>query len=157
MAKTKAVIEERRDATKRAAIAYIDLQDQPVGKYYLLIDWGIGGKSTFQVDGVNEGAHSIIGYMETPYNPKWPERPPISTIASFNKEIPWAMVAREYVDVITMDELVRREAADEKSLRGMIMTIRGKDADQTFPTLKGHEHSTLSLDNKEPLPIGQYL
>ena len=144
------------DGFERSAFIYKDLREQPAGKFCLLLEPG-GGKGTFIVDGVEESQYSIIGYRGG-----YQTRLPYQVVVQFSKEILWTLVNADYIAIIPMEEMIRREHADGVRFRGLAKELqqisKSADAnDKIEDTEEEVEDPTIAGVIETPISTGQYL
>lgn len=97
-------IMKRRDARTRSVIGYRDIQDQPKSRYILMYEPGPLQGTVIAVDKVVLKSNILTGYVVGQKQP----------ILQLSPHIPWSLVARELIEIIDNETMLRQSSDDNK-------------------------------------------
>lgn len=141
---------ERKGALARGVLAYRDILDQPKGAFYVMVDTSSAQSILLAADKVDVSEEAVVLYLKNDEDVEghtgW------TTVASFNSRLPWYAVAKDYVDVMTLEQMTRVSTEDHKAMHELeksLVAARGcPEGDVEKHGLPG-----APLDQ----PVGQYL
>lgn len=127
---------EDKNGLDRSVLSYIDVSLQPPGKYYLIVDEGMGNKAMFTCDQLQVDEHQVIAFRDNPV---------ISTVIKFSPMLPWRLINTNLTYTQNSRTVYEREARDNKELHDLTKALRKE--------LVGDEKD----DIQEVRPPGQYV
>lgn len=122
-----------RTGLERSHLIYRDIQEQPEGAYYLIIEDSPMHRTVFAVDEVFVDKNTVIGYLLG------------KIVIQFSPHFYWRIVAKDYVTPTTLGELMEREAEEDD-----VMT-KHKEA-----IAKKYEEPEEDEEGRKKLPTGVY-
>ena len=109
--------QEDKNGLDRSVLSYIDVSLQPVGKFYLVLDEGMGQKALFAIDQLEVKEFEVIGYRANAADG-------VRVIVRFSPMLPWRLINASEIYVQDSRTVYEREATESRELHAMTKRLR---------------------------------